>query len=70
MLVDDITCMKAISMRMTDMFNLEVAATPEQLQPQSAPHPEGNSRGILQVYQHRAKMLKAPLSVPEPVLDS
>ena len=57
-------------MRMMGQFNLEIVATPEQLQPQSAPNPEGNSRRIIQVYQRRGTMPKAPLSVPEPVLDS
>ena len=67
---DDIICMKATRPRMTDQFNLEVAATPEQLQPSNAPHSKGNSKRILQVYQRRTKMPRALISVPEPVLDS
>ena len=63
-------CMKAISKRMTDQFNLEVAATPEHSQYQRTQHLAGSYRRIVQVYQRRAKMPRALLSVPEPALDS
>ena len=62
-------CMKATSTGMTDQFNLEVAATPEHSQYQSTQHLAGSYRRIVQVYQRRAKMPRALLSVPEPALD-
>ena len=55
---------------MSDQFELAIAAAPEQLKSQNSQHQEGKPRRILQVYQHRAKMPKALLSIIEPELNN